>query len=115
MIMYQRKFKMYLFAALLFLSASIHAQVQMPPMFSDNMVLQQQSDVSIWGKAKPGATIKVETSWDKAKYNTKSDGSGNWTVIVKTPTAGGPYDITISDKKKLQLKNVMIGEVWICS
>lgn len=107
----KRSFLIFLFL----ISASLRAEVQMPSMFSDNMVLQQQSEVSLWGKAKAMTNVKVKTSWDKAEYNIKTDASGSWKVNVKTPVAGGPYEISISDKKELKLKNVMIGEVWICS
>lgn len=84
-------------------------------MFSDNMVLQQKTDAPIWGKAKPNSTVKITTSWDKQTYTAKSDANGSWNIAVKTPSAGGPYELTISEKNTIRLKNVLIGEVWICS
>jgi len=89
--------------------------VTLPVIFGDNMVLQQQTDAAIWGKAKAGATVRVTTSWDRKSYSVRSDNDGNWKVKVQTPVAGGPYTVTISEGKALTLKNVMIGEVWICS
>ena len=84
-------------------------------MFSDNMVLQQQADAPIWGEAKPMKTVKVTTSWDGKTYETQADKEGKWKLSVRTPEAGGPYELTLTDGQKLVLKNVMIGEVWICS
>ena len=104
-------------AVLLQLSTAT-AQVKLCPVFSDNMVMQQQRDKApVWGESKPGKTIKVTTSWDNATCTTTADADGKWSTAVKTPSAGGPYVITISDgsKKKTILKNVMIGEVWVCS
>ncbi|MDR2086116.1 MAG: sialate O-acetylesterase [Dysgonamonadaceae bacterium] len=78
------------------------------------MVLQQQTDAPIWGKA-TGKSVKLTTSWDKQTYTAQPDAGGKWSIRVKTPTAGGPYSISISDGKELTLKNILIGEVWICS
>lgn len=107
--------KCILFAALLMLSGAISAKVVLPPMFSDNMVLQQQADAPIWGEAKPMKTVKVTTSWDGKTYETQADKEGKWKLSVRTPEAGGPYELTLTDGQKLVLENVMIGEVWICS
>lgn len=91
------------------------AQVKLPALFSDNMVLQQQSEVALWGSAKPRATLTVSTSWDKKKYKTTIDDAGKWKLKVATPAAGGPYEVSISDGTTLTLRNVLIGEVWVCS
>ncbi len=102
---------------LLFLFAVIplFARIELPPIFSDNMVLQQQSDAPIWGKASPNKTVKITTSWDNKTYSLVADASGNWKISVQTLAAGGPYSILISDGKEVKLNDVMIGEVWICS
>lgn len=96
-------------------SLTASAQVKMQPLFTDNMVLQQQTDAPIWGEDKAGKTITVTTSWNKKRYTTKADAQGRWKVSVATPEAGGPYNITISDGKPVTLKNVLIGEVWLCT
>lgn len=96
-------------------SATLSAQVKLLPIFSDNMVLQQQTQAPIWGESKPNKKVEIKTSWDQKKYIVQADGQGKWSTKVATPVAGGPYDITISDGKKVKLSNVMIGEVWICS
>ena len=92
-----------------------YAKVELPPIFADNMVLQQQTDAALWGKAEPGAKITITTTWSKAKTTVNADADGKWFARVATPVAGGPYEITINDGDKVTLKNVLIGEVWICS
>jgi sialate O-acetylesterase len=99
----------------LFFPLLLSATVQLPSFFSDGMVLQQQANASIWGWAKPGTTIKTITSWNKKSYTVKANDKGKWNVKVATPAAGGPYSITISDGEPLTIKNILIGEVWLCS
>jgi sialate O-acetylesterase len=107
----------YLLCLAVFLSIAgyIRAEVKLPSIFGDNMVLQQQTGAAIWGKAPVGKTVRVNTSWDKKSYTAVVNAEGKWKVTVKTPDAGGPYTISVSDGQPLILKNIMIGEVWICS
>ena len=91
------------------------AKVQLNPLFTDNMVLQQQSRVPVWGKSASGVNIVVTTSWNGKSYDTQADNDGRWRVDVSTPKAGGPYKVTISDGDVTTLNNVLIGEVWLCS
>lgn len=109
------KQKSILAITLLMISNMVSAKIVLPPFFSDNMVLQQQSDAPIWGKAKPMKSVKVITSWNNKIYSAKADEEGHWKLDIQTPTAGGPYEIIVTDGEKKKLKNVMIGEVWICS
>lgn len=104
----------FLFLAVFF-SAGIQAKVKLPSVLGDNMVLQQQSEVNLWGKARTGATVTVKASWNDQVYKTSADKQGNWLLKVSTPAAGGPYRITFSDGESLTLENVLIGEVWFCS
>lgn len=92
-----------------------NATIDMPSIFGSNMVLQRNSEVSIWGLAEPRSKVTVSTSWNGATYETKADNDGNWKLKVETPQAGGPYQIDISDGETLTLSNVLIGEVWVCS
>ncbi|HEY4151069.1 MAG TPA: sialate O-acetylesterase, partial [Chitinophagaceae bacterium] len=91
------------------------AKVVLPSVFSDNMVLQQKTNAAVWGKATPGKTVTVLPSWNGKTYTVPVDVSGNWNIKLPTPSYGGPYTIRISDGEPLVLKNVLIGEVWICS
>jgi sialate O-acetylesterase len=96
-------------------SDSLYGEVKLPAIFGDNMVLQQKTDAAIWGTAGNGSTVKVTTSWNKKTYSVRAESDGKWKVKVATPAYGGPFDITISDGTALRLKNVLIGEVWVCS
>ena len=94
---------------------SMNAKPVLPAIFSDNMVLQQQTQIPIWGQAGKRKEVKLTASWDGKTYIAPTDSEGNWKIEIQTPNAGGPYDISISDGKEIKLSNVMIGEVWICS
>ncbi|MDR1764041.1 MAG: 9-O-acetylesterase [Dysgonamonadaceae bacterium] len=93
----------------------VFATIELPKFFTDNMVLQRQTEAAIWGKAAPGKEVRVATSWNKKIYLVKAEASGRWLVKVSTPEAGGPYSISISDGKEVRLNNILIGEVWLCS
>ncbi len=124
-------------SVLLALTAPVFAEVTLAPLFTDNMVVQRQSDVPFWGSATVGATIIIEPSWTTASYSTTVADDGTWRVAVPTPDAGGPYTITITESIQktpthrnprtkclmpgrqtltaLTLENVLVGEVWLCS
>lgn len=91
------------------------ADVKLPALVSDHMVLQQNTTIIIWGWAAQGEKITVMPGWTKKKFETITNGEGKWQVDIKTPKAGGPYCICVNGQNKIQLKDVMIGEVWLCS
>jgi sialate O-acetylesterase len=92
----------------------LFAQTRLPAFFTDNMVLQQQQLVSVWGIDSPRTKITVHSSWgENAKVT--ADENGHWKLKLQTPVAGGPYTLVIKGSKELTLKNVLIGEVWFCS
>ena len=91
------------------------AKVELAPLFADNMVLQRDSEAAIWGKAEPGARVVITSTWDKGKTVVCADEQGQWKARVKTPSAGGPYEMTFNDGDKVTLRNILIGEVWICA
>lgn len=87
----------------------------LPSFFSNNMVLQQNSKVNIWGKSFPGDRIKIQASWGKT-ITVQVDVNGKWNASIETTKAGGPYSILFAGKKdKRLIENVLLGEVWICS
>ncbi|MFD2603423.1 sialate O-acetylesterase [Flavobacterium suzhouense] len=106
-----------IFLATVFFMAPLSAEGKavLPSFFSNNMVLQQKSNVPVWGTTAAGATVKVISSWDKKSYTSKADKEGNWSVTLKTPSYGGPYSVSINDGDYLVLENILIGEVWLCS
>lgn len=97
------------------LAINLTAKVTLPSILGDNMVLQRNTTVKLWGTATAGKQISVITSWNGKTTRTTVDTQGGWLVEVTTPEAGGPYAITFSDGEKLVLNNVMSGEVWLCS
>lgn len=107
--------KHFLLSLLLMLSiAQSYSQIHLPAFFSDNMVLQQQQLVSFWGTDKPGVKISVVGSWGKNARITADD-NGHWKIKLQTPIAGGPYTVLVKGSNEVTLKNVLIGEVWLCS
>jgi sialate O-acetylesterase len=91
------------------------SNVSLPAIFGDNMVLQQKSDVIFWGWAKPGEKVTIKADWMTEGLSVTGSVQGKWNLILKTPSAGGPYSISIKGQNELNLRNVLIGEVWLCS
>jgi sialate O-acetylesterase len=94
---------------------TVSAEIKLPAIFSDGMVMQQKTNANIWGKATPNGQVTLIASWDKKKFSTTANALGDWKISLSTPTAGGPYTLTISDGKPLTLKDILIGELWLCS
>ena len=107
--------KIFLLLATIMVVMGIKAKVTLPKIFSDGMVMQRETNANLWGEAKASSNVKITTSWDNKSYVVRSDSNGKWKTSVKTPKAGGPFSITFSDGEKLTIKNILIGEVWICS
>lgn len=91
--------------------------LELPDIFGDNMMLQQQSDAKIWGWAKPNSVVEITVSWNKKKVFRTANAEGRWDAKVSTPAASyDPQSITIKgDGEKKVINNVLIGEVWFCS
>lgn len=108
------KLKSFILPLALAMGVTASAKVELPAVMGSNMVLQRDTEVNIWGKAKPGVPIEVTPGWDGTTYKTKADNNGRWNVKVATGNAGGPYTLTISDGEPVVLDNILLGEVWIC-
>ncbi len=92
------------------------AKVSLPSIFSDGMVLQQESEVAIRGTSdRKNHELSVSVPWNDKAYRTITDNDGNWELRFNTPSFGGPYEITVSDGEPLTIRNVLVGEVWLCS
>ena len=105
-------------SALLMSPLAVNAAVELPDIISDNAVLQQNSDVKLWGWAKPGSAVTVTPSWDGRAYTAQADkNSGRWEVKVSTPAASfAPCSVTFNDGDgEVKIDNILIGEVWFCS
>lgn len=98
---------------LLLVAHMTNAQVKLPRIVRDSMVLQRDSKVNVWGWA--AANEKVTVQFNKKNYNTKADASGNWRVSLPPTAGGGPYTIDIRASNRITLKDVLFGDVWFCS
>ncbi len=84
-------------------------------LFSDHLVLQQQQSVPVWGKYTPGEKVTVTGSWGESITGQAGE-TGAWQLRIPTPAAGGPYEMAITTADStIQLKDIMIGEVWLAS
>jgi sialate O-acetylesterase len=98
----------------LFLSCqTVPREFSLPRLISDGMVLQRDSNVKIWGWATPDE--KVSVTFNGKKYNTKTGRCGKWTVTLSDLEAGGPYEMAINASKNIIIKDILIGDVWVCS
>ena len=97
----------------LFIATAIEAQVRMPGIFADNMVLQRNVLIPVWGWAKPNE--KVEIQFNKQVKFARADKTGKWTVNLDAESAGGPYELLVKGTNTIRLENVLVGEVWLCS
>ncbi len=89
------------------------ANIRLPKLFADDMVLQRDHLIPIWGWA--DANEKIEIRFNKQLKSTKADKNGKWIIRLNAENAGGPYELSVKGKNHLVLKNVLVGEVWICS
>ncbi|HXD78136.1 MAG TPA: sialate O-acetylesterase [Puia sp.] len=105
----------WLLAVLLLSGGCCFANVRLPNVLSDNMVLQQQSTVKLWGWCEPGEKVFVTPSWSQVSDSVQGTRDGRWEIALSTPAAGGPYTITMAGWNVITLRNVLIGEVWVCS
>lgn len=101
-----------LFVCVFMISRGLHADVSIPYILSDNMVLQRDVPVNIWGWAKPGEKVTVTIGLQKV--SAKADKKGDWKVQLKPNQAGGPFELTIKGKNTITLKNILYGDVWLC-
>jgi sialate O-acetylesterase len=109
------KIKLFLLSIFSFIQFS-YADISLPQIFGSDMVLQRESEVYLYGWAAPGETFTIGTSWDGKTVEVKTGINAKWRVNVTTPQAGGPYEIAFTGKdNSIVLKNVLIGEVWLCS
>ncbi len=99
---------------LLFLTSLISADVKLPAIIGDNMMLQQKIGVPVWGWADPGENVTVSGSWGK-EASTTAGKDGRWQVNLLTPSFGGPHSLSIQGNDKITINNVIIGEVWLCA
>jgi sialate O-acetylesterase len=91
----------------------LQAQIKLPRIVSDSMILQRDVKLKIWGWA--GAGEKINLRFNGKSYKTKADAAGNWQVQMAPMKAGGPYTMDITGTNKISLKEILIGDIWLCS
>jgi len=92
-----------------------HAMIRLPNIFSNGVVLQQQTDIQLWGWASPNEKVSIWPSWQKDSLKLRANPDGKWSVTLHSPKAGGPYTIDFDAHNHIRLSDVWLGEVWICS
>src|SRR5262249_28797465 len=90
------------------------ADVKLHPLFTDHMVPQRDLSIPVWGPADPGEEVTVRLRSD-AEARATADKDGRWTAKLPRQQAGGPYELTVTGKNTVTLKDVLVGEVWVCS
>ena len=90
-----------------------NADVTLPTMFSDHMVLQRNAELPVWGWADAGEEVTVRLG--EAQQTTTADDSGNWSVQLPARKADGPLTLTVEAKSRIEIQDVLVGEVWVCS
>jgi sialate O-acetylesterase len=90
-----------------------YSQIRLPKLISDGMILQRETQTRLWGWASPGE--KISLKFKGQVYNTVTDQQGKWLLSLAPQKAGGPYEMTFSASNIITVKNILFGDVWICS
>jgi len=101
--------------AIALLAAVSAADIRLPAIIGDNMVLQAGDRTSLWGWADPNEEIRVTVSWRTVDWTIQADNAGTWVFQMTTPETGGPHEITFQGKNTITVKNILVGEVWVGS
>ena len=107
------KYHKLFFILLSFIPVLANSEVRLPRLMSDGMVLQRDANVKVWGWAL--AEEKVTINFIGENYSTVADSSGKWSLLLPKLKAGGPYDMKIKASNEITIRNILIGDVWVCS
>ncbi|MEO6732087.1 MAG: sialate O-acetylesterase [Ferruginibacter sp.] len=105
--------KILLFTIVLFISATVSANVKLPKIFGDNMVLQRDHTIPVWGWA--ASKEKITIRFNKQTKSVTADKAGKWRIDLDAEPAGGPYQLVVTGKNNITISNILVGDVWICS
>lgn len=100
--------------AFLLLSVTAFANIHLPKIFGDNMVLQRNKQIPVWGWGDAGEQVTIQFNKEEPK-TVKADATGKWMLMLDPEKAGGPYTLTVKGNNTVTFNNVLVGEVWICS
>ena len=107
--------KLCLLVLIAFFSLSVRAQVKPASMFTDNMVLQRDIKVPVWGTAAPGEKVIIQFAGQKVEA--VADADGNWkATLAPLKTSAAPAEMVLSGTDSaVKMTNVLVGEIWLCS
>ncbi len=105
--------KSWLVLPMFFLALSSIAQIRLPRLISDGMILQRESPVTIWGWASPGEKIRMD--FNNSHYETVCDLEGSWKISIPPVAAGGPFEMTLKASNTVVIKDILFGDVWVCA
>lgn len=100
---------------MLLCTSTCQADVRLPKIVGSGMVLQRETDVTIWGWAEADEQVTVQADWLDSALKATADADGRWSASVKTGEAGGPHSLTITGSNTITLDDILFGEVWIGS
>lgn len=103
----------FLFFLCLLVAIASHSQIKLPRLISDGMVLQRGTKIKLWGWAAPHEKITLQFSGKE--FNGVADASGQWAIHLPKQNAGGPHEMNFIASNKIQVKNILFGDVWLCS
>ncbi|MBN2092824.1 sialate O-acetylesterase [candidate division KSB1 bacterium] len=107
------KISIFIFIFSIFLIVTAYGEVRLPKLISDGMVLQRNAEIKIWGYAAPGEEIVIH--FINSIHKTTADNKGDWSIVVSNLKAGGPYNMQINATNSIKIRDIMIGDVWVCS
>lgn len=89
-------------------------ELRISPTFASGMIMQQLSEVNVWGWSAPHQTVTLKSSWDKKAYRTSADGQGRWCIKIDTPAGGyDPQQMSVSaEGRKIVIDDILLGDVW---
>ncbi|HTN22240.1 MAG TPA: sialate O-acetylesterase [Pelobium sp.] len=105
--------RFFLFLVFFLVTSTGFAQIKLPQLIADSMVLQRDAPLKIWGWASPGEKVKV--TFNSKKASAITDKYGKWSIILPVMKAGGPYQMKLQGKNTIILKGILMGDVWLCS
>jgi sialate O-acetylesterase len=105
--------RLWLICGVLSFLVSVHAEVKLPALLSDGMVIQRDIPVHFWGMALPGEQVTV--SFRGQEKSTNADALGHWNVYLMPEAAGGPFEASIRGQNQIVLHDVLVGDVWVAS
>ena len=95
--------------------SGVLAVVRLPQIFGSRMVLQQRSRIAFWGWADPDELVRVQAGWLGRPVTARAGSDGRWQMSLKTAAAGGPYQLVVEGSNRIELDDILLGEVWLCS